>query len=903
MFWNIDNSASSAASATCTKSSYSANYGPTGSRALLVAVSVEDNGTEAGLPPTTVTFGGVSLTKIDDQAVGSSYQNNISWWWLKNPSTSSGDVVATWDAAVGEAHMHIMVACVDESGTAASSKTSGTSVSSISHSVTPGSDGALILGAVTCGDTGAESPQNDDFATELSTVTDGSSNSTVGYWIAARASEARTIDWQLFASRSRVAACAVALPVDLWGIVRAEKALAETGHSSLTLSSFNATGGTTGSRRLVVGLVAEDASSGHPNVSSIAFNTSESLTEDVRVGTVTSGGSVAELWSLGAPTSTTANIVATYAASVDRSQMVAMLLTGVGESGSPVTNSNEASGTSDSLSVTPADASAFMIDIIAHAGSPGGPTADGYGVLAYSDSYDSNTHGISAGILMGPDPAASQAIGQSSFNSAAFEHVAAAYPGPGVSVSQDAVAEALAEAFDGAASLPVVVTQDAVAEIEAEAYNGHAFLGASWCAGYQWAELPDTLFLSQSDDGTPSELATDLGQDDDDLTVGTDVVYENGDRFDPGSSGTVVLRVTMSTASDGYFFDTRNSASSNRLRLYLSGGSIIMRASNASGTTTESFVPVDLTATEKEFIIALAWEPNPDTSGDSDELTVWVYLFDIAAQTAEIQNWGAYAPGTCDWRTHFLASTSTGSNAFDGTCTEIAAYNGFYPSPVVWNWFVEPFDEDTITGRTRIEVPMPASSSNAADEDQPVSLVALAAGGVQQADRRLLSPIINEVYNAVTIEDPEGAFMGSPSIYAPGQSELELLVGYIKYRPIAKNLNRLYCRLHVSITEDATHKFSVYSMSKRPGQAGGGLAGSPPEPMKFERTDVSNGTIATTGMHRLDLGELDIVLDSQGFTWLGLAVLINSTTTIHGWHVSPHSVEETGTIGGFGLPP
>lgn len=98
------------AATTITLTSYNANFGVAGSRILIAFVSHKDNDATAGTrqaAPTSVTFGGVAMT-LDRSAFDDNggTTNKIHIYRLVNPSTSSGNIVATY--AVAKDNMRIM---------------------------------------------------------------------------------------------------------------------------------------------------------------------------------------------------------------------------------------------------------------------------------------------------------------------------------------------------------------------------------------------------------------------------------------------------------------------------------------------------------------------------------------------------------------------------------------------------------------------------------------------------------------------------------------------------------------------------------------------------------------------------------------------------------------------------
>ena len=129
--------------------------------------------------------------------------------------------------------------------------------------------------------------------------------------------------------------------------------------SATTLSSYAV--GSESRRRLVV-VVATNESGADRTVSSVVFNTSESLTQDIaRVDNNDGIRARTEIWSLDDPSNATANIVATFSASSDGTSIQAFYLTDCKAQAAEATGSAEDLSTPFLVAITSVTNGAMIV--------------------------------------------------------------------------------------------------------------------------------------------------------------------------------------------------------------------------------------------------------------------------------------------------------------------------------------------------------------------------------------------------------------------------------------------------------------------------------------------------------------------------------------------------------------
>lgn len=146
---------------------------------------------------------------------------------------------------------------------------------------------------------------------------------------------------------------------------------ATSGVSSLTWSHTVASGSDI---VMVVGTAARDATAGDRPVTSVVFNTSESLTktrEDVSGDNVATTGS----WRRASPTVTTANIVVTFTGTVDTLAYAAAEVVNGADTANPIDAQNGATGNTSgaiTVSLTTVTDGAWGIDMVFSSGNDSG---------------------------------------------------------------------------------------------------------------------------------------------------------------------------------------------------------------------------------------------------------------------------------------------------------------------------------------------------------------------------------------------------------------------------------------------------------------------------------------------------------------------------------------------------
>lgn len=184
----------------------------------------------------------------------------------------------------------------------------------------------------------------------------------------------------------------------------------------------------------------------------------------------------------------------------------------------------------------------------------------------------------------------------------------------------------------------------------------------------------------------------------------------------------------------------------------------------------------------------------------------------------------------------------------------------------------------SIASETRLE-PVPISvDTDAAAEGEPYGPGILhPAHASTQADKRLWSPIVNEVYRQSSTL-PSVGYEFEPVRHAapaPGSDYLQLLLRHTWRRPVPPGCRRARARVHVTMwptsgADVCELQFQVWSFDALPYT----YKGVGPEPKSSATEIVSRATSdgSSTGAGAwVDLGNFDLV-ERDGLTWLSLGI-------------------------------
>ncbi|MBN2256685.1 MAG: hypothetical protein JW704_02525 [Anaerolineaceae bacterium] len=162
----------------------------------------------------SVTYNGVALTKVGNTEYDEG-ANNASWWYLLDAnfpsSPGSYTLQVTFSGSYAPGFMTVAeCAGVKQSAPEAYNGSSATSSNTINTTITTLTDGAVIFGFLTTGDTGSFTPQSGQ--TELEDLSGGAggASAAMGYEIISTAG-ATNMQWQASSTRNRLVQMVIAV--------------------------------------------------------------------------------------------------------------------------------------------------------------------------------------------------------------------------------------------------------------------------------------------------------------------------------------------------------------------------------------------------------------------------------------------------------------------------------------------------------------------------------------------------------------------------------------------------------------------------------------------------------------------------------------------------------------------
>lgn len=330
-------------------------------------------------------------------------------------------------------------------------------------------------------------------------------------------------------------------------------------------------------------------------------------------------------------------------------------------------------------------------------------------------------------------------------------------------------------------------------------------------------------------------------------------------------------------------------------------------------------LPGTITTNERIHICAITY-PNPETTGVSDELITELFAHN-ETDDSYAATWAVHTEQTGADTREFQIMAEAGLNGYTGDVHELRVGEAPHTGR---EWAGDWWRNDTVPvfdGATRLEPPVPTQASGFGDDGEMVGgQYSLTAKGVNEADLRLVSPLVNlQLNNPPTQEWP-----GLPDAFNRDQGDPEGGVYEVlaQYMPSAKipdqvNFARVRVHLQVWVTSGDPDKISVKCLSMKRLPILGGLVNplNPPIPIDARSVEenitidhTSGGIGEWLGTARTFDSLLPIQRNNDGESFFALAILINdggaSATTrykIKSWIIEPerHDNDDGGLPGGL----
>jgi hypothetical protein len=424
--------------------------------------------------------------------------------------------------------------------------------------------------------------------------------------------------------------------------------------------------------------------------------------------------------------------------------------------------------------------------------------------------------------------------------------------------------------------------------------------------GYDAIAKQSTRFL-----GTGAGIATcgtDRSQRLTNLGVGAgSVVLLEGSpasaRFDFSHPRTILFRVTADNNDTGNLF-RHGSASPTRL-MFSAANTIQCMVNNAVAL---SYTVTGLGAGAEELVIAWVSEANPDTTGASDAVLSWLYIWNTADGTFDKTRF-THATSTTKTQTAFFgAGDNAGTAVFSGTITGIQFENRLMSATeIAHDWVSALSSPGTSVQNDDQGLPISSSIGFAAQSAFHGPAAAWACDATRRMKRRLFSPLWNENMRIET-EFTQGELDSATDPWirgAPSANGWRMHLTFLRSYPVPPGATHLWVRVqirtYVSSADAVPLGCLFYSMNKNPSDEGGEALVPYSVQEKVTRDDA-----ATEGSYVIK-AKVPISKDADGFTWLALAFNIDpddestndnrERVRVRSVHAVPVTVDEQGGLG------
>lgn len=393
---------------------------------------------------------------------------------------------------------------------------------------------------------------------------------------------------------------------------------------------------------------------------------------------------------------------------------------------------------------------------------------------------------------------------------------------------------------------------------------------------------PDTVLLL---DSSVDDLFVDLSQLRTNLADNTTYFDEaNSARAAIDAPREVAVVVDLGSDDSGVLVELGNAVGYS-WRMRLSGSGMIEIAEG--GVLLASMEPPGFAKDPQKYLVH--WSQHPDAGG--------TVRSELAMYNFDAPEWG-HAQATHIAGSASATDTLTVCAGYGGTGAFAAGPSAFYVVRIGRRFhsiteaaedFVSETTPPAVTQVRRTAPLVPDRGSlDIADDGSFCGPAHLWSGhAFEQADRRLLSPLVNlRVADPIQITDaaPSAATTQAWWRLAPGSSTMYLALPYTFYRPVPGKVNRArvraFVRQFIEIgTETAEVRYRLYSIAGLP------VVGEPVPALTYRRTAIAtcnaNHGAAPSG-EWLDLGDLALERDGWGCTWLALGIEIDPESLLAG---------------------
>jgi hypothetical protein len=372
-------------------------------------------------------------------------------------------------------------------------------------------------------------------------------------------------------------------------------------------------------------------------------------------------------------------------------------------------------------------------------------------------------------------------------------------------------------------------------------------------------------------------------------------------RFDFSHPRTILFRVTADNNDTGNLF--RHGSVSPTRFMFSAANTIQCMVNNSVAL---SYTVTGLGASAEELVLAWASEANPDTTGASNAVLSWLYIWNTADGTFDKVSFTHETSTTKTQTAFFGAGDNAGVAVFSGTITGIQFENRVMsPTEIAHDWISALTPPGTQTQSEDQGLPVSSSVGFAGSSHFHGPAAAWAADATRRMFRRLMSPLWNECMRISTqLSQAELDATDDPWIRgAPADSDWRMHLAHLRAYPVPPGATHLWVRVQLRsyVTSSTAVPLGVrmYSLNRNPASVGALTS-------YYAEEIVTRDDAAVEGSYVLKM-RLPIAKDEDDFTWLALAFNVdpNDESTndsrervnVQAVHVVPIFCDEQGGLG------
>lgn len=403
----------------------------------------------------------------------------------------------------------------------------------------------------------------------------------------------------------------------------------------------------------------------------------------------------------------------------------------------------------------------------------------------------------------------------------------------------------------------------------------------------------DTIFYGEGEGAAYNDMAVDQSQYGTDLTDGGSWLYESSpaSRFNVQAPWCIEADFYATNSTTGRIF-TYGSSGTSFLGIRIGNTAGVIDAILTVGgvaTVVGSLTLPGVGASSHRFVAAWASEPNPFTTGASDavrsELRAWNVDTGAYSQTVFTHADRTLGTSAVIW----WAQTTAGASAFsdDPNACRFSA-GRFHTATETYEDFITRTSAPTLTGAYTIEPSIVEPTSDLANPGQFAGPAeAMSAAAVAGAAERSWSAFADANVIEYDVFTDDLVLIPAQWRTAIGDAGHELCGDMLWYGRLPRAATHVLVQVHIDQTAVSTVdtlSARAYAMNRPPN------AGVCRDHDKALRTNYAQANWSSSTQGWLTVGPVEVVRDSAGLTWIGLALDVTAAAGADDFAITSASI-------------